>query len=117
VHSLHPTQACYMGIEYAKYLNKSKHKEFLRIQRSSDFYRHTTPRYGKYKIHAQDRNGNLCVINQENTEEFIMEPSKIALSSGLIGEFDAYQAFYVGILCGLKISKSAKKPSYLRIVK
>jgi hypothetical protein len=45
-----------------------------------------------------------------------MDPRDIALSEELITEFDATQAFYIGLLAGLKINNIAKQnEKYLEI--
>ena len=50
-----------------------------------------------------------------------MDPRDIALTEELISEFDAAQAFYIGLTAGIKINNPTKnlapnKP-YLQIVK
>ena len=92
----------------------------MRVDKYSD------SRYGSYKICYQDRKGDICFSNQETDEVFVMNPRDIALSEELIQEFDAAQAFYIGVFAGLKlnnatirridVSKSYHKP-YLRRVK
>jgi hypothetical protein len=81
-------------------------------------------RYGAYNLCYQNRKGLLCFINKKTYEEFIMDPRDIATSEELIGEFDAPQAFYIGLLAGSKmntpvenyVSKALKK-SHLYVIR
>ena len=99
LYGLHPVQACYIGIEFSKHLiNYPMTYENNRC----------TPRfncrYGTLSLRYQDRDKNLCFIDKKTQKEFVMNPYDIALSEELINEFDAIQAFYVGILSGYKIN-------------
>jgi len=118
---LHPIQACYVGIEYSKFLKKlpdhlKKHKKFTV---NSDSY--PISRYGSYSIHFQNRKGDISFFNKMTSKETIMDPRDIALSEELIIEFDASESFYIGMLAGLKlhnpIAQEKKSTSYLKIIK
>lgn len=124
--ALHPIQACYIGIEYSKRINGSSLLVSPRINQSEKQSHHFENRYGKYSIKFQDRDGMVCFINQFNDEELFMDARDIALSKEFIEEFDATQAFHIGILAGLKINNPSKNYSilnrntsvpYLRVVK
>ncbi|MCD6040294.1 MAG: hypothetical protein K0S27_1694 [Gammaproteobacteria bacterium] len=125
LHGLHPVQACFIGIEYASSCKKSNfslgaacHNKKIR----SDKYEYC--RYGTYKICYQDRTGNVCFSDRKTNEVFLMDPQDIALSEELIQEFDAAQAFYIGVFTGLKlndapmrkINLSKNNKPYLRLV-
>lgn len=119
LHSLHPTQACFIGIEYSKVAkNESNPTGALEKLKNSPAYR-----YGNYELCYQDRYGNLSFLNTKTNEEFIMDPRDIALSQDLIEEFDAIQAFCIGVYAGIKMDNFPKKRKinenkpYLRIVK
>ena len=43
---------------------------------------------------------------RDNDEQFLMDPRDIALSRELIEEFDAAQAFYIGVWAGFKFVNS-----------
>lgn len=124
---LHPIQACYIGIEYSKYLKESgfqnSHQENFFSVRNN----YSSSRYGIYQLEHQDRKGNLCFTHRLNQEHYIMDPRDIALSIELISEFDATQAFHIGVAAGLKLNNLAlhismqptnsSPVSYLRLVK
>lgn len=119
LHSLHPTQACFIGIEYSKVAkNESNPTRALEKIKNSVAYR-----YGNYKLCYQDQYGNLNFLNTKTNEEFIMDPRDIALSQDLIQEFDAIQAFCIGVYAGIKMNKFSKKSntkenkSHLRVIK
>lgn len=100
LYGLHPIQACYIGVEYAKYLQKTD-APTAKFQHKK-LYKYSVCRYGSYNLHYQDRKGNICFIKKNTSEEFIMQPSEILPNEDLIQEFDAGQAFYIGLLAGLK---------------
>jgi len=100
--ALHPTQACYLGIEYAKYINKNPTSGTNKNAKA----REIVCRYGTYIISYQDRNGMVCFCDQETNQQFFMDPRDIALSEDLIEYFDASQAFYIGLFAGKKLQKS-----------
>ena len=106
LYGLHPVQSCFIGIEYAKYIKKHKHPSKTNSQKINQY---SLSRYGYYSLCYQNRNGELCFINNITNEQLIMDPRDIALSEELINEFDAAQAFYIGLLAGLKINNPAKQ--------
>lgn len=123
LHGLHPIQACYIGIEYAMYLKKTKEAAIISEKKSSKLNNYSISRYGSFSLQYLDRVGNLCFISHQTTEEFLMNPRDIALSIEIIQKFDAAQAFHIGFLAGIKMEspieppqKHIKKP-HLRIVK
>ena len=100
---LHPIQACYIGIEYAKELKKNIHTE-TPDDRKPSLKQTATCRYGKYNLLFQDRKGNLGFIERNTSKAYVMDPRDVALSKELIEEFDSAQAFYIGLTSGLKLS-------------
>lgn len=105
---LHPIQACYIGIEYAKYLDSFKMNEASNLMYSMDL---NDNRYGRYQLQYLDRKGNV-IFECNKTEKVIsLNPTEIALSKALIQEFDAAQAFYIGLLSGLKMKKNQDQTS------
>ncbi len=70
---------------------------------------------------------NVCFVNRETREEFVMDPCDIVLSEALIEGFDSIQAFYLGVLAGVKMhqmeqgkARKVHEPSrrpYLWVVK
>jgi hypothetical protein len=108
LHHLHPIQACYIGIEYAKEKN-------IQISPVKNISTYSHFRYGTYYIHYQCRNGLICFINKLTNEEFLMNPCDIAFSKEKIEQFDAIHAFYIGYSSGLTIqnkNSSSNKFSY-----
>ena len=99
LHGLHPIQACFIGIEYAKII-KSISIQANKTQNMLGKY--STCRYGNNRLLYQDRSGYLSFICINTNEEFLMAPRDIALSRDLIQEFDAAQAFFIGFSAELK---------------
>lgn len=122
--ALHPIQSCFIGIEYAQYMSKHDLDSKPIRSKNDALNQHSLSRYGCYNLCYQNRNGELCFINNITNQQFIMDPQDIAFSAEIISEFDATQAFYIGFLTGLKINHSklninhfeVKRPS-LRLVK
>ena len=111
LHALHPAQACFVGIEYVaswRELNLSSSAEHDNKKMKLDNY--TDPRYGSYKLCYQDRKGNICFSHQETDKVFLMDPRDIASSEDLIQEFDAAQAFYIGVFAGYAAMKKMNMP-------
>lgn len=120
---LHPVHACFIGIEFARfaksgYLNAQNHD-------MSQYRKDPINRYGLYEVLYKDRKGNICFSRLNHDKQFVMDPRDIVLSNDLIQEFDASQAFYIGLEAGFKIDtqhgvdesqKEFKKPN-LTIVK
>ncbi|MBA2649223.1 MAG: hypothetical protein H0U75_06405 [Legionella sp.] len=102
LHGLHPIQSCFIGIEYARN---------MKINSIQDSFHHkfSYRRYGDNNLLYQDRAGQLGFENVSDSEVFIMDPRDIALSRELIENFDAAQAFCIGILAGLKLAKPLKQ--------
>jgi len=61
---------------------------------------------------------NIAFINTKTNQDFLMDPRDIALSEELIQEFDAAQAFYIGLWAGLKLNNTTnnKKQSHLKLI-
>jgi hypothetical protein len=120
---LHPSQSCYIGIEYAKLLSSENHFESQRLNPETKLERFLAPRYGKFAIYCQDRSGDINFFQKNDNQFFYMDPRDIALSRDLICNFDAGQAFYIGLQAGLKLTKKVIIPekstekTYLRLVK
>lgn len=82
-------------------------------------------RYGSYNLLYKDRRGFLGFECKDNDQQFLMDPRDIALSRELIEEFDAAQAFYIGVWAGLKFVNPVdvqehhkrRKVSHLQLVK
>lgn len=106
LHGLHPIQACYVGIEYSKYFKKMNAPTPSKNNKVEEDF---VFRYGKYHLHYQNRNGELCFVCEKTDQKFIMDPRDIALSEELIAEFDAAQAFYIGLWAGLKLNNPMNK--------
>ncbi|HLB41923.1 MAG TPA: hypothetical protein VJN02_03545, partial [Gammaproteobacteria bacterium] len=111
LYSLHPIQACYIGIEYATQI-KNNQQSIVFSDKNMSLY--SFCRYGTLRLLYQDRKRNLCFIDLKTQREFIMDPREIALSEQFISEFDSVQAFYIGFSAGLKMNHQATvyKDSY-----
>jgi len=118
LYGLHPIQACYIGLEYARIAKKPIHD----VKKDKKLYeklnRYPTYRYGNYRLCYQDRESRVVFVDTRNDQEFMMTPEKIALSKEWIEEFDATQAFHIGLLAGFEMHKrkNAQRP-HLRLVK
>lgn len=106
---LHPIQSCFIGIEYAKHIKKYEPYSKAIKANNQKMNQYSLNRYGCYSLCYQNRNGELCFINNITNEKFIMDARDIALSEELITEFDATQTFYIGLLAGFKINNPTKK--------
>jgi hypothetical protein len=128
LYALHPIQACYIGIEYAKQSKNANRVPLLHLKQQKKIENYTTNRYGKYVL-VSERRGTLCFVNKKTLQKFIMDPRDIALSRALISEFDAMQAFHIGYMAGVQMDNLIKpnpgpkntctttKHPHLRIVK
>jgi hypothetical protein len=106
IYRLHPIQACYMGIEYSKSLEKGS----ISIPKNySDTHNPFITSHGTYRLRYQDRKSNLCFVNHKTGEEFMMNPCDIILSEALIDGFDATQAFHIGLLAGIKMLDTGRR--------
>lgn len=118
IYSLHPVQACFVGIEYTKLMQQRANQTRCRDNALVRYQQH---RYGRYQIVAQDRARNITFIDSQSQVGYTMDPRDIALTEALISEFDAVQAFYIGQLAGVQIHNPVPaKPSqqrHLRLVK
>lgn len=121
LYGLHPIQTCYIGMEYAKHIKKTNTCPTLKNKpkKSQDNF---LSRYGLYNLCYQNRKGDICFINKKTSEKFILDLNELVTSEKLIREFDASQAFYIGLFYGLKTSTSSFKnhdtlKPYLSIVK
>ena len=127
LHGLHPIQGCFIGIEYAKVIKATTGEAAKSHTKSQNMLnKYSTSRYGKNNLIYQDRNGLLGFECSYKGGEFLMDARDIALSKELIEEFDAAQAFCIGVFAGLKFvnpvsihqnSDKTKKIDYLRLVK
>ena len=120
LHGLHPIQSCFVGMEHAKILNQKSHAQQQKNVTSS----YKIGRYHTYCLVAQNRNGALTIEHRNSKEQFVYDALDIALSRELIGEFNAADAFQVGVLAGLQYInnlKRGKEPflniNHLRLVK
>ena len=127
LHGLHPIQACYVGIEYAKFLEKNDAPIELKDRQKNKLDKCSVFRYGRYELRYQNRKGNVLFVDCVSEENFLMDPRDVALSEEIIQEFDSAQAFYIGLLAGLKLNNPIVKRDtlqrnnnerpYLRLVK
>ncbi len=121
LHGLHPIQSCFVGMEYSKILDK---KSLFYNQQKHVTESYKIAQYCTYYLVAQNRNGALTIEHRNSKQQFVYDAIDVALSRELIGEFNAADAFQIGVLAGLKyISnlKRGKEPSlninHLRLVK
>lgn len=127
LHGLHPVQGCFVGIEYSKIIKTMDNnitKKYISSQNLLNKY--SVKRYGNNDLEYQDRSGRLGFRHSITNETFLMDPRDIALSRDLIEEFDAAQAFCIGVLAGFKLGNfvpipqdllKEKRANHLRIVK
>ena len=114
IYRLHPIQACYIGMEYAK---KFTEKEPIPMPNYPDTNHPLSIPLGIYYLCYQDRKHNLCFMNRKTKKEFIMDPRDIALSEALIEGFNTIQAFYIGFLAGLRMQDTREKDRFQRYEK
>lgn len=124
LYGLHPIQGCYVGIEYAKVFKTEASGTKSQTRSSMIFSRYSSNRYGNKQLVYQKRDGLLGFECKISGEQSIMDPRDIALTKELIGEFDAVQAFCIGVLAGLKFNgrkevsiHKSPRPSLRLIVK
>lgn len=103
LYSLHPIQACYIGIEYAKFFKNDNEFGSNHNQKQKN-NRYLMQRYGKYNLQFLDRKKNLSFVNSKTNKTFLIDPRDVVLSKNLIEEFDASQSFYIGLNAGLKLN-------------
>ena len=104
LHGLHPMQGCFIGVEYATVLKSSANNPKLQKKQHHQLNTYPICRYGSHNLLYQDRKGYVGFECRDNDEQFLMDPRDIALSRELIEEFDAAQAFYIGVWAGLKFA-------------
>lgn len=118
-------QACWLGIYYGKALRAALQgkSNFRNIKKPSYLLKH---RYGRYRIHSENRDGTISCIHLKTSKELVLSPLTIAKDALFIKEFDANQACYIGILAGIQMNKNEisqekglkqKLAPYLRVVK
>lgn len=126
LHALHPIQGCFIGIEYAKAIKATIKNPKTQEKQRNKLNTYSRCRYGSYNLLYQDRRGFVGFESKENGQQFLMDPRDIALSRELIEEFDAAQAFFIGVWAGLKFinpvinvheHEKRKKAGHLRLVK
>lgn len=122
LYGLHPIQACYVGMEFAKFIKKKDPSSPLETPKNCVDY--SIHRYGHLHIQYLDRKGNICFLDEQNQQEYVMDPKDISLSEELIQEFDAAQSFYIGLQANMKVRHPAssalslkKNSPYLRVIK
>lgn len=108
LHGLHPVQSCFVGIEYAKYIKKYELNSVFDEVKKPKISSCPLSRYGSYDLCYQTRNNELCFVNSITNEKFLMHPENIAFSEDLIAEFDAAQAFHIGLLAGIRMNAFVK---------
>ena len=102
LYALHPIQGCFIGIEYAKTIKTNITNFKYKERRMSKLNTYLKCRYGRYDLLYKDREGLVGFECVDNGQAYLMDPRDIALSRELIEEFDAAQAFYIGVWAGLK---------------
>ncbi len=96
-----PEEACYLGIKYG--LLNSKNKNCCKNRLKSYFFLSRTS--GTYVINYENREGQICYFDNSNKQTYLDDPRKIAASDA-IKFFDPTQAFYIGILAGIRASRN-----------
>lgn len=125
LYALHPIQGCFIGIEYAKVIKATIKNSTSQEKQRNKLNTYPMCRYGSYNLLYKDRRGFLGFECKDNDQQFLMDPRDIALSRELIEEFDAAQAFYIGVWAGLKFVNPVdvqehhkrRKVSHLQLVK
>ena len=125
LHSLHPIQGCFVGIEFAKILKANANNPPFGEQYQKVITTYAICRASDYSLLYQDRKGFLGFECKQSGEQFLMDPRDIALSKESIEKFDTAHAFQIGVLAGLKFENpkiqhdnahKKAKISYLRLV-
>ena len=106
INSFSPKQASivgyYYGVYYFKLTKKTAYSNaFLNSFEISLLYHNS--------IYGIDRSGNLIYMERVHEKKITKLPSEIFLDQELICGFPPIQAFYIGILAGIEISKYNKK--------
>jgi len=114
LYGLHPLQACFIGIEYAKFIKSNMLDPKSQIKKINVMNKQVIHNYGILKLKYQDRKGDICFINSCTNEEDIMSPKDIAFTDNIIKKFHAEQAFFIGICAGQKIHKDPENVIYLK---
>ena len=126
LYALHPIQGCFIGIEYAKAIKATIHYSQSQEKQHKKFNTYPMCRYGSYNLLYKDRKGFVGFECKDNGQQLLMDPRDISLSRELIEEFDAAQAFYIGVWAGLKLANpilhtqkhhKKRKISHLQLVK
>lgn len=108
LYSLHPAQACFIGLEYSQKM-QNVDMSLLHNQRlTHKLKKYAGNRYGRYRLLYQVRQTDVCICDTATQEELIMDPRDIALSPELISQFDAIQAFSIGLYAGQRIEKPSE---------
>ena len=124
LYGLHPVQSCFVGIEYAKSIPMTKYSTLMpQNQKTNALNPYTDYRYGNNNLLYQDRCGHLCFEQRDSSSQLLMDPRDIATTQSLIEEFDAAQAFFIGVFAGNKFAKvpvitnsDHKNNSHLKLV-
>ena len=106
LYRLHPVQACYIGLQYAAFIKNHEQKSKITSYQKNDS---SVFEYGILKIKYQIRNGDICYVNTNTLDEFIMKPRDIAYEESLIDKFHAEHAFFIGFQAGIQINKMEEK--------
>lgn len=95
LYGLHPIQACFVGMEYAKYLRKKQNlSENKKI--SPKVSQCGQSRYGRYSILYYKKNGYFVLLCKESGRELTESAYNLAFSKEWMQDFDANEAFYIG---------------------
>lgn len=109
-------EACWIGVYYGKALRAALYGKgnLKNIKKPTYLLKHC---YGRYRIHAENRDGTISCVHLKTKEELTLSPQMIAKDVLFIREFDANQACYIGMLAGLEKGREQKSIPYLRVVK
>lgn len=73
LYNLHPLQACFVGIEFAKFLRKNENKlDNIGFKKNKANF--PKSRYGSFDIRFLDRKGNIAFIDKKNKSGISDEP-------------------------------------------
>lgn len=114
LYGLHPLQACFIGIEFSKFIKTNTLEQASRIKEINVMNKQVVHNYGILKLKYQNRNGDICFINNYTNEENIMSPKDIAFTDSIIRKFHAEQAFFIGMCTGQKIHNNPENIVYLK---
>ncbi len=72
--ALHPIQACYIGIEYSKYIKISESQPAIPKKQTEKLCSQPCSRYGRYNLCSQGRKNTVCFMDKTNNKSFVSDP-------------------------------------------